>query len=72
MSIRDSLHDLNAFIGFRDPEIKSVSVPDMEIQQLVKSTLAARPDRIDMQQVPLDVNFSVGNFHLCPIWICRY
>ena len=45
------LYDLEAFVGFRDPEIKCVHVPDMEIQQIAKRTLAARPDRINMEQV---------------------
>ena len=51
VTIRDALYDLEAFVGFRDPEIKCVHVPDMEIQQIAKRTLAARPDRINMEQV---------------------
>lgn len=51
VTIRDALYDLEAFVGFRDPEIECVHVPDMEIQQIAKRTLAARPDRINMEQV---------------------
>ena len=53
VTIRDALYDLEAFVGFRDPEIKCVHVPDMEIQQIAKHTLAARPDRINMEQVSI-------------------
>ena len=45
-----ALYDIEAFIGFRDPEIKCIHVPDMEIQQVAKHTLAARPSRINMEQ----------------------
>ena len=38
------------FVGFRDPEIKCVHVPDMEIQQIAKRTLAARLDRMNMDR----------------------
>ena len=51
MTIKDALYDIEAFIGFRDPEIKCIHVPDMEIQQVAKHTLAARPSRINMEQV---------------------
>ena len=53
VTIRDALYDLEAFVGFHDPEIKCVHVPDMEIQQIAKRTLAARPDRINMEQVSI-------------------
>ena len=53
VTIRDALYDLEAFVGFRDPEIKCVHVPDMEIQQIAKHTLAARLDRINMEQVSI-------------------
>ena len=50
VTIRDALYDLEAFVGFCDPEIKCVHVPDMEIQQIAKRTLADRPDRINMDR----------------------
>lgn len=49
--VRDDLYDLNEFIGLRDGTIKSTTIPDKEIQDLARQTLAARHKRVTMPQV---------------------
>lgn len=54
--VRDALYDLNEFIGLRDGTLKSTTIPDKEIQNLARQTLAARHKRVTMPQVkPINV-----------------
>ena len=39
VAVRDAFYDLNEFVELRDPEIKSVIVPDLDVQKLVKRML---------------------------------
>ena len=62
VAVRDAFYDLNEFVELRDTEIKYVIVPDLDIQKLVKRMVAARPDRISMEQVRAKVrNFAHPN-----------
>ena len=71
VAVRDALYDLNEFVELRDTEIKYVIVPDLDIQKLVKRMVAARPDRISMEQVDNfahpNNNYHNNNFRRSPI-----
>ena len=75
VAVRDALYDLNEFVELRDTEIKSVIVPDLDIQKLVKRMVAVKPDRISMEQVRATVdnlayfnnNYHNNNFRRSPM-----
>ena len=48
---RDSLYNLQEFIDFRDPNLRSSTVPDAELQCLCRKMLASRGKRIGMAEI---------------------
>ena len=69
--VRDGLYDVNEFISLRDPKIKSVTVPDMEIHELAKKTLGLRHNRPTMAEVK---SIMISYYCQIPLHLisCRY
>ena len=74
---RDALYDLQEFIDLRDPNLRSSTFPDAELQSLCRKMLASRSKRIEMAEVSHNYNQVATthqslNIEAIPIYMYTY